>query len=91
MFCVKIDWYLELSMTLSILTRAPVPAVEKQRLSMMLPPPCFTVGDEQCCLTTASFLPWSDQIITHFVLAEFRQKFFCTPLLMDTFRQRNPV
>ncbi len=28
----------------STLTKAPVPAEEKQPQSVMLPPPCFTVG-----------------------------------------------
>ncbi len=53
-FCAKIAWYLELFIIPSTLTKAPVPAEEKQPQSMMLPPPCFTVvwcslSDVQCC------------------------------------------
>lgn len=43
-FCAKIDCYLELFIIPSTLTKALVPAEEKQPQSMMLPPPCFTVG-----------------------------------------------
>ncbi len=43
-FCANIDWYLELFIIPSTLTKAPVPAEEKQPQSVMLPPPCFTVG-----------------------------------------------
>ncbi len=43
-FCANIDRYLELFIIPSTLTKAPVPAKEKQPQSMMLPPPCFTVG-----------------------------------------------
>ncbi|XP_051536591.1 steroid receptor RNA activator 1 isoform X3 [Myxocyprinus asiaticus] len=43
-FCAKINWYLELFMIHSTFTKAPFPAEEKQPQSIMLPPPCFTVG-----------------------------------------------
>ncbi len=43
-FYASIDWYLELFIIPSTLTKSPVPAEEKQPRSMMLPPPCFTVG-----------------------------------------------
>ncbi len=43
-FCSNIDWYLELFIIPSTLTKAPIPAEEKQPQSVMLPPPCFTVG-----------------------------------------------
>uniref|UniRef100_A0A6Q2Y3K7 dynamin GTPase n=1 Tax=Esox lucius TaxID=8010 RepID=A0A6Q2Y3K7_ESOLU len=40
-FCARIAWYLELFIIPPTLTKAPVPAEEKQPQSMMLPPPCF--------------------------------------------------
>ncbi len=43
-FCANIDWYLERFIIPSTLTKAPVPAEEKQPQSVMLPPPCITVG-----------------------------------------------
>lgn len=43
-FCAKIDWYLELFIMPSTLTKALVPAEEKQSQSIILPPTCFTVG-----------------------------------------------
>ncbi len=42
-FCANIDWYMELFIIPSTLTKAPVPE-EKQPQSVMLLPPCFTVG-----------------------------------------------
>ncbi len=43
-FCASIDWYLKRFIIPSTLTKAPVPADEKQPQSVMLLPPCFTVG-----------------------------------------------
>ena len=43
-FCANIDWYLELFIIPSSLTKAPVPAEETLPQSIMLPPPCFSVG-----------------------------------------------
>lgn len=41
-----------------ILTTAPVPAEEKQRYGMMLPPPCFTGG-----LLSLSFPIFSQKVL----------------------------
>ncbi|KAI3352523.1 hypothetical protein L3Q82_005468 [Scortum barcoo] len=60
-FCANTDWYLELFIIPSTLTKAPVPAEEKQPQSMMLPPPCFTDPELQDPLSLSLNENYDDQ------------------------------
>lgn len=67
-FCAKTDWYLEVFMIPTILTKTAAPAEEKPPHTMKLPPPCFTVGVVLFgwWAYLVSVPPWSHQTLKHF-------------------------